>query len=59
MVKGKVADKQNGLPIEFASISLLQEKDSTTVTGSLTSNDGAFTLQKIQQGKYILQIFCI
>ncbi len=51
LIKGK-ADK-TALP--FVNIVLIKEKDSAFVTGTLSNEEGRFTLENIKPGSYILQ----
>ena len=51
LIKGKV-DK-NALP--FVNIVLKSEKDSAFVTGTVSNEEGRFTLVNIKSGSYILQ----
>jgi len=55
-VTGKVADVATGKPIEYASVVLLKQADSTMVTGAYTTPAGAFTLNNIIPGIYVLRI---
>ena len=51
MVKGKAA--LSTLP--FVNVLLKKEKDSAFVTGTVTNEEGRFTLSNIPPGNYILQ----
>lgn len=55
-VTGKVADVVTGKPIEYASVVLLKQADSTMVTGAYTMPTGGFSLNNIVPGIYILRI---
>jgi len=52
---GTVVDKSSRLPVEFATVQLLNAADSTIVTTSLSDKKGKFSLQNILPGNYILQ----
>ncbi len=54
-VTGKVIDEQN-LPIEFANAILLNQDTNEIITGTITGDNGNFTLTTDQTGKFILQI---
>ena len=41
-IKGKVVDGSSGLPLEFASVSIYQVKDSLLVSGGITEIEGDF-----------------
>lgn len=55
-VTGKVADVATGKPIEYASVVLLKQADSTMVTGAYTTPAGGFTLNNVVPGIYVLRI---
>ncbi|PSL46439.1 outer membrane receptor protein involved in Fe transport [Chitinophaga niastensis] len=55
-VSGKVADITTGKPVEYASVVLLRQADSSMVTGAYTSPAGGFSLNNITPGIYILRI---
>jgi hypothetical protein len=52
-IKGKTVDKNN-LGIGFVTVSLLSYKDSTRFKEQITDSLGAFTLDSIPTGSYIL-----
>jgi len=45
---GKVIDRENGEPIEYASIALYQLPDSTLITGVVTDVNGVFELRNVE-----------
>ena len=47
-IKGVVIDNQTLQPIEYASVSLLNQKDNSLVSGVVTSKKGVFNVQNIQ-----------
>ena len=49
-LKGKILDKENGEPIPFANISLLQS--GKVITGGMTDFDGKFNIKPIAAGVY-------
>ncbi|MCH2043416.1 MAG: TonB-dependent receptor family protein [Saprospiraceae bacterium] len=55
-LKGIVIDATNQEPIEFTTISLINAKDSSLVTGGMTDENGSFEIKDIPFGKYITQI---
>jgi len=55
-IQGKVLDKKSEGSIEMATIRLLNAKDSTLVKGIMTDQYGAFTLSKVNDGNYILDV---
>ncbi len=58
-VKGVVTEKQNGLPLEFASVAVLKLSDSTIAGGALTQNNCAFAIPKINIGNYLLKVVAV
>lgn len=55
IIRGSVTDSKQQ-PLEKASVSLLQAKDSTAVLNVFTDNKGNFELSKIDEGSYLLLI---
>jgi hypothetical protein len=55
-VTGTVVDQEK-LPLEFASVALLQTKDSMLVQYTSTGADGKFLLSGFNEGTYMLQIY--
>jgi hypothetical protein len=55
-IQGKVLEKKSEGSIEMATIRLLNAKDSTLVRGCLTDLNGSFSLPKIEDGNYILDV---
>jgi hypothetical protein len=55
-VTGKVADVVTGKPVEYASVVLLRQADSSMVTGAYTTPTGSFTLNNITPGIYVFSI---
>jgi len=54
-VTGKVADAK-GAPMEFTTVSLLRAKDSSVVKGSLTTETGAYALDNVAAGTYLIRV---
>ncbi|WKB81869.1 outer membrane beta-barrel protein [Cellulophaga lytica] len=52
---GKVFE-ENNQPIEAATVTLLNPKDSTYIDYTITNTTGYFNLDKAKEGNYILQI---
>jgi hypothetical protein len=53
---GTLLDKASDEPIIAGSITLLQSKDSTLVTGAISDIDGRFSFKDVRAGSYILKI---
>ncbi len=58
-ITGKLCDSINGLPIEYASISLVEEVTRKTVNGITSDDKGAFKLNNIPDGKYTVSVYFI
>ncbi len=54
-IKGKVCYEKDRLPVQFASVALLQLPDSSIQTGVITLTDGGFNLEKIKPGNYFVR----
>ncbi|NDV79601.1 outer membrane beta-barrel protein [Dysgonomonas sp. 511] len=52
---GTIFDEKTKEPIEMASIRVLNMKDSTYVTGGVTTSDGKFKVG-VKQGQYVVQL---
>jgi hypothetical protein len=50
MIQGTVNDSSSGMPIEYASISLIDNQDGSVVTGGLSKKDGSFIVLKYRWG---------
>lgn len=55
-ITGKVADIVTGKPIEYASVVLLKQADSSMVTGAYTTPTGTFSLNNITPGVYVVRV---
>ena len=53
---GRVVEEGTNMPIEQATIRLLQVKDSTLVRGVASGANGNFTLKNVRKGNYLLHI---
>ena len=56
IVQGTVTDSITGSPIEYASVSIIDNHDGTVVTGGLSKKDGGFNIREIPLGEYIVLI---
>jgi len=52
-VSGLLQDTQ-GKPMDYASVSLLQAKDSSLVVGTLSTETGAYTFPHVKAGTYLV-----
>lgn len=55
-VSGKVADAVTGKPVEYASVVLLRQADSSMVSGMYTTPAGTFAFNKVSPGIYVLRV---
>ena len=55
IIKGKVIDGTTGQPLDYATITILSQKDSSLITGGITDEKGMFTIET-KMGKYFAQI---
>jgi outer membrane receptor protein involved in Fe transport len=55
-VSGIVKDKNSKAVLPFVNVVLKTEKDSTFVSGTVTNEEGRFTLSKIKSGNYFLEV---
>ncbi|UTW65793.1 TonB-dependent receptor [bacterium SCSIO 12643] len=53
-ILGKVIDAQSGEALEYTNVTLYSSKDSSLVTGTITSKNGEFHLENIKGGRYYL-----
>jgi len=56
MINGSIVDAIDGLAIEYAYIILYSEKDSSQVSGTVTSEDGQFLIRPVRPGSYYMEI---
>ncbi len=55
-VFGIVTDSSDNSPLPGCTVKLLTSRDSSFVTGTITGDNGAFSLKDITRGKYVLSI---
>lgn len=53
-VSGTLVDDTENAPIDFATVAIYKQIDSSLVAGSVTSSQGIFTLQNLKSGNYYL-----
>lgn len=56
-VKGKLVDKEQHKPVDFAQLALITAKDSAFVQGATTDGRGSFAMKRIAPGSYLLRCF--
>ncbi|MCL2650435.1 MAG: outer membrane beta-barrel protein [Candidatus Azobacteroides sp.] len=55
-ITGTIVDDATKEPVDFATVSLLNAKDNSFVSGSMSNTHGIFTLQNLSKGKYIISV---
>lgn len=55
-IGGMVVDSATGKPLRQASISLMMNRDSSYVTGTITDGDGVFQIRNVAPGAYRLLV---
>ena len=55
-ISGIVKNKTDKTALSFVNILLKTEKDSAFVTGTVTNEEGRFSLQNIKKGSYYLEL---
>ena len=53
---GYLADEKDNTPVELATVRLLKANDSTFVKGAHSDERGAFSLQEIAAGRYLVHV---
>jgi len=54
-ISGRVYDSKSGQAVEYATVAVLNPKDSSLATGTVTNEKGAFTV-KVNNGRYLVRI---
>lgn len=54
-IKGRVTDRDNNQPMEFANIALLTPSDSALIAGGMSDLDGTFSFES-EKGEYLLRV---
>lgn len=55
-LSGTVQDKNSKAPLPFVHVVLKTEKDSSFVSGTVSNEEGRFSLTKIKSGNYTLEV---
>ena len=58
-VTGKIVDSLTLVPVEYASLSLLNQEDNKVVNGNTTDDKGEFVLTGVAEGRYKLLIYFV
>ena len=54
-ITGRVFDSKSGSAVEYATVAILNAKDSSLVTGTVTESNGSFNV-KADYGRYLVRI---
>lgn len=54
IIKGKIIDSATNQPVPFATVAIFSMRDSSLVTGTMTTEDGVFIIEKMNFGRYYL-----
>jgi outer membrane receptor protein involved in Fe transport len=55
IIKGNIRDSTSNSAIEYATVGIYREKDSSLVSGTITDPSGAFSIKGLSNGKYYLE----
>ncbi|MCF8228222.1 MAG: TonB-dependent receptor family protein [Bacteroidales bacterium] len=55
-ISGRVLEKESDKPLEYATVTLLRQSDSSMVSGATTNLRGDFLIQTNESGDFILRI---
>lgn len=56
LITGIIVDQADGSTIEYAYIILYSERDSSQVSGTVSSEDGQFLIRPVPPGRYYIEI---
>lgn len=54
VISGRLLNKTDKSPLAFATVSLNNKSDGKLITGTVTLEDGRFTLKEIPQGEFVV-----
>jgi outer membrane receptor protein involved in Fe transport len=55
-ISGKVIDSLTNKPVEYSNVIIFRERDSSMVNGSISNEQGDFTIDKIPPGNYYVVV---
>ncbi|MFU8843472.1 MAG: TonB-dependent receptor domain-containing protein [Bacteroidales bacterium] len=55
-IEGRVYDKSEDIPVEYANVVVFSLNDSSMVTGVITNQDGKFILEEVPYGEYYVSV---
>jgi outer membrane receptor protein involved in Fe transport len=56
VIKGKVLDKKTNQPLSYSNLILHSQRDSSMVTGAISTEDGSFIIEKVPFGRFYLEV---
>ncbi|MBK7173454.1 MAG: TonB-dependent receptor [Bacteroidales bacterium] len=56
IINGKIIDAATNKPMEYVNIAVYKANDSSMVTGTITSENGEFRIEKLPHGDYFVKI---
>ena len=59
IIFGKISDSKTSDPLEYVSVRLFNQKDSSLVTGVFTTQNGKFNFERIANGNYFIRLSLI
>ncbi|MBO7440539.1 MAG: TonB-dependent receptor [Bacteroidales bacterium] len=54
-ITGKIVDARTGQPVEYATVAIYNQANNSLVTGTITDNDGKFSVDGLKNGTYSLK----
>ena len=55
-ISGRVIDALSNRPMEYVNVAVFLATDSSLVTGTISTPDGQFTIEKLAGGEYYLRL---
>ena len=55
-ITGKVIDQSLHAPVAYATVVVKSLNDSTNITGGITAEDGSFKVEKLPDGKFLVEV---
>ena len=59
IIFGKISDSKTSDPLEYVSVRLFNQVDSSLVTGAFTTQNGKFNFERIANGNYFIRLSLI
>jgi outer membrane receptor protein involved in Fe transport len=55
-VEGKIYDEETKEPLEFVSIAIYSEHDQELITGTISEQNGSFSIKGLDEGEYYIEV---